>query len=192
MSAALQERPGPRRDPAPAKPGLLTRWRQRLMRSCGSAGGLTVAGIREILDFLPQEYGLQEVRVHEEGMYTEVVWANDATAVHVTLDVRAGIFVDLVKRGAKSGRNSFDIEDIKLFREQGSLEEWRTPEGRKALQDMRSGSEKEQLMRRAIWLKEFAHDVLTGDFSIFDLLEAEHCRLMDSHGPDDLSLRAPR
>ena len=173
----MQDQPKTRRDPAPAKPGFLARWRKRLMMSYGSAGGLTVARIREIFGFLQQEYGLREARVHEEGMYTEIVWANDSTAVHVTLDVRAGIFVELVKRGKKSGRNIFDIEDIKLCKEQGTLEKWRTPEGRKVLQDMRSGSEEEQLVRQAIWLKEFAHDVLTGDFSIFDRLEAEHRKL---------------
>lgn len=173
----MQDQPESRRDPAPAKPGFLARWRKRLMMSCGPSGVLTVTRTREILGFLQQEYGLQEVRVHEEGMYTEIVWANDSTAVHVTLDVRAGLFVELVKRGAKSGRNSFGIEEIKLCKEQGTLEEWRTPEGRKVLQDMRSGSEEEQLVRRAIWLKQFAHDVLTGDFSIFDRLEAEHCKL---------------
>lgn len=134
-----------------------------------------VISIRTAMKPLEAKYSLQVISEAEELMCAEVLYANQSTGVRVTLDWRDfRPFVKLfqlqdgrlpperpVSLTPKEPLRAFDADDLLLLR--GATD---SPVGR--MIGRRDQVQAEHILRDyADALQTHAHDVLTGDFSVF-------------------------
>jgi hypothetical protein len=138
---------------------------------------------KEIFKFLINEYEFKLAGTHIENLYLEVVFKNKTTAIAIRLEERdGGITVELIKLingDIPSGSififsdtklNLFDLEILLAIRDASQKIEHPN------LDDLVFKPGWEKVMRRVLKqfaraVKQYADDVLRGDFSVFPELE---------------------
>jgi hypothetical protein len=137
--------------------------------------------IKRAMEPLAQKFGLQTREECEDAMVAEVLYANETTAIRVTIDwaeFRPFVRLYQLERGqlpltasvglpAGEPLKDFDADDLLILRANrlspvGKMFAERSPEGALPL-----------LRAYAAALEQHAGDVLQGDFAIFPTLDAE-------------------
>jgi hypothetical protein len=155
-------------------PGWVARFKAWLRTGRGNEHPTLAERIFEEFSFLETQHGFQRVDVRECSMFTAVTWATEQVRVHVSVDARDGLNVDIGRREPGPGQRAYDLLVIGYFRQHGTLTDLRA-----ALKaQSRPRGTPDELHEIALELRTHDRDLLRGDLSLFDGLDEEYRRLL--------------
>lgn len=134
--------------------------------------------IERTCSFLESEFGFQKGEIKTDSLGTKGNWTRGDLSVTVDVGIRESTMVALSLLTKENGCFSFDLRHIILYLENHTLSELKPSERIKIMREMGRGSTEDVLERNAMWLRNYADRVLSGDPELFQAMRREQTMIV--------------